>query len=435
MGLLYKVRKYSTNLSPLISRIAFGGFWSITSNFLSKGILLLSSIIVAHIIGKLEYGQYSIIRTTIFLFIALASVGVGSLTTKYISQYRNSDIQKAYNIYIVSTFFSCLFGLLTVILIYSLAPWIASSQLNDASLTTSIRWGAFLLFFCTLNASQAGTLSGFESFKLIALNLFLSSIIELGFITLLAYYWGVNGALVGSACGYLFLTIVNNRHISRLFGCKVQFNLRKINRDEIGVIWKFGVPAALCNILVILALWMSRTYLVRETNFGEIAVYNVADQIKTFILFIPTSLASIILPILTNIKHTNKDTKSYKKVLVYNIVINVSITLFLGVIISLGAKPILSLWGKGFENPLVVIILCISAVFTSFATVVGQAISSQGKMWAGFLCNLVWAILVIGFAYYFINKGYGAVGLATAIALSYLIHSIYQYIYLRILIK
>lgn len=397
--------------------------------------MLLSSILVAHILGKTSYGEYSIIRTTIFMFLALATLGIGATTTKYISQYRNLDLQKAYNIYIVGSTFSVIFGLIVSLLIVVCANWIAVTQLNAASLTISIKYGAILLFFCTINGVQQGSLAGFEDFKIIARNSFITSIIEVIFICGMAYFWGINGALIGSALGYVAFTAMNHISIKKHFGDSLNGDIKKITKEDISVIWVFGVPSALCNLLVIVSLWMSRTYLIRETNFGEIAVYNAADQVKTFILFIPSALSTIILPILTNIKHTSKTKSAYVKVLKYNIGVNVAVASMLVLIVSICAKPILHLWGSDFNDTKTLIILSLSAIFSSFATVVGQAIASQGKMWIGFICNLIWATMVILLSRWFIGLGYGSTGLALAILTAYIVHGLYQYVVLRYFIR
>lgn len=425
IGIINRIFQSSIGL-----RLIKGGTWSLIGNILSKGILLLSTIIVSHILGKFEYGQYGIIRSTIFMFIALASLGVGATTTKYISQHKDNDIQKAYNIYLVANIFAIVFGFITTILILFSADWIASAQLDAPHLSKSIKYGAFLLFFCTLNGAQSGALAGFEDFKGIAKNSFISSIIEISSITILAYTFGLNGALIGSGIGYLVLTFINNRCIHKWFNNRINHSIKAIKRDEVSVIWNFGVPAALCNLMVLLALWSSRTLLVRETNFGEIAIYNAAEQIRSFVLFIPASLSAIVLPILTNIKYSN-NTNSYNKVLNYNIFVNIVITSIIAFVICIFSAPILHLWGKGFDDTSPMIILAISATVSAFATVVGQALASQGKMWIGFLCNLMWAILVVVLSYIFILNGMGAIGLALAILIAYFFHGTYQYLILR----
>ncbi|MBD5267002.1 MAG: oligosaccharide flippase family protein [Bacteroides sp.] len=416
--------------SPIGKRLLTGGFWSLSGNIVSKAILLLSTIVVAHILGKNGYGEYSIIRTTIFMFIALASVGVGATTTKYISQYRDSDIQKAYNIYLVSAIFSIVFGVITAIIVIILSQWIAADQLNAPYLSDSIKYGALLLFFCTINGAQSGALAGFENFKEVAKNTCISSLVEIVLISVLAFFYGINGALVGSAGGYIVLTAINYLSIRKHFDGCARTKVSDIRRDEFRTVWVFGVPAALCNLLVICALWMSRTYLVQETNFGEIAIYNAADQVNSIIVFVPSSLGAILLPILTNIKHT--DSKgNYNIMLKYNIMSNIGISLMLAIPIICLSKPILHLWGPDFDNTLPLIILSASSIFSSFAMVVGQAIASQGKMWAGFLCNLIWALLVVVISHVFIRRGLGATGLAMAILIAYALHGMYQYVYLR----
>ncbi len=416
--------------SELARRIINGSFWNIIGAVSSKSLILAASIMVAQLLGKVAYGEYSIIRTTIFMFIALASMGVGATSTKYIAQYRNSDLQKAQNIYIVTTIFSSIFGLFIAIIIVLLSDYIATEQLGAPNLSEPIKWGAILLWFCSVNGSQSGALSGFENFKSIAINSFISGVIEFISIIVGTLYFGIIGAIIGSAIGYSVLTILNHKSIKNHFTNKTISGWRNLKKDDFKIIWNFGFPAALCNLLVIFALWYSRTYLVRYGGFGDIAIYNAADQVKSFILFIPGTLSAIILPILSNLEALgNKD--SYTKIFNINVAINVGIASALAIIISLFAHQILGLWGKEFVEPIPLIILSVSTIFSAFATVVGQAIASLGKMWIGLLCNLIWGCIVVIVSITLVNKGLGATGLAFAILISYMIHGLYQYLYLR----
>ena len=104
-----------------------------------------------------------------------------------------------------------------------------------------------MLFFCTINGAQNGALLGFENFKRSATNSLVSSIVEFCSILLLAYIWGVSGAIIGSSIGYIILTIINNRSIQTNFKDKVTFKISQIKKNEILVITKFGLPSALCN--------------------------------------------------------------------------------------------------------------------------------------------------------------------------------------------
>jgi hypothetical protein len=50
-------------------------------------------------------------------------------------------------------------------------------------------------------------------------------------------------------------------------------------------------------------------------------------------------------------------------------------------------------------------------------------IAGIGKMWVGFILNLIWASAFVYFSYILLNKGYGALGLSYAMLFSYLIHT------------
>jgi len=65
----------------------------------------------------------------------------------------------------------------------------------------------------------------------------------------------------------------------------------------------------------------------------------------------------------------------------------------------------------------------------SLNNIVGQAITSKGRMWTGFIFNIFWAISLLATSYYFIEKGYGVTGVAIANFMSYVLHSLWQFVY------
>ena len=69
----------------------------------------------------------------------------------------------------------------------------------------------------------------------------------------------------------------------------------------------------------------------------------------------------------------------------------------------------------------------ITVVICAVNNVLGQVITSKGKMWIGFGVNALWAIWLITFSVIFIGKyNMGALGLAFALLVSYTLHSILQ---------
>lgn len=58
-------------------RLARGAFWSIVGASVSRGLMLAASILVARILGCEVYGEFSIIRSTVSMFLVFAGFGLG----------------------------------------------------------------------------------------------------------------------------------------------------------------------------------------------------------------------------------------------------------------------------------------------------------------------------------------------------------------------
>lgn len=419
--------------SPLVKRVASGAFWSIFGTASAKGIVLISGIICANILGKVGYGELGIVRSTINLFIVFGTAGLGITTTKFIAQYRQRDTAKVESVIGITTLFSLILAILITSLVFVFAGYIATDTLNNAALTNSIRFGALILFATILNGVYAGINSGFEKFKYLAINTFISSVIEAALIVAGAYYWGVNGAVVGFGIGISSHVLLNYITARKALGhIQGKISFFKIKKTDLAILYKFSIPAAISSFLVAPAYWVVRTLLVRFSGFGELGIYEAAEQWRVIILFLPSALSNIILPILSSYGDNKKD---YKKALKLNIMLNVGVAFALAIIISCFSGLIMSTYGDGFDNSLPLILLAFSTVFSSFASVVGVSIVSRGKMWTSLMFNFSWSCIFILLTYIFLRLGWGAVGISSALLLSYAIHSINQSIYMHFILK
>ena len=159
---------------------------------------------------------------------------------------------------------------------------------------------------------------------------------------------------------------------------------------------------------------------------------NVALRSGIYTLFIPTTLAQLVLPLLTNI--LSEGTKrQYITLVKINIWLNFGISTIIAVFIVLLGRFIMGLYGKDFMELYPLYLMMIASVFMSVCNVVGQVIASNDKMWFGFIFNLLWALWIVVFTILF--KNYGAIGLALSITCSYALHFVGQLIYLIIYLK
>ena len=427
---IYNIIKSRILTSDVIKRLASGAIWSFTGTAIAKLIVLIASIFCARILGKELFGEFGMVRSTINMFVVLGSAGLGITATKYIAEYRYTQKERVASIYLLTTVFAVVTGLIVTIAILLLADYLAVESLQSPHLTSSLKCGALLLFVTVINASQTGVLSGLENFKSIAINTFIGSVCESFFMLIGAYYYGVFGAVLGFGLGFIAIYIANVISIKKAFkrmDLVVKWN--RLNIKDLKVLYKFSLPALLSSIIIPPVYWVIRMMLVNKNGYGELAIYEAADQWKVIILFIPTAVSQIILPILSSLVKT--DQTKYWKVLKINILVNAFVALAMVGLVICFSQYIMAAYGSNFENTMPLMILSISTVFTAVGNVVGLAIASKSQMWLGFLFNIVWGIVLVVSAYYLIEKGYGSVGVALSILLAYVIHSFIQIIYLK----
>ena len=427
----YKELRYRVKASDLGKRMASGAIWTLLGTGIGKFMVLVSGTICAHLLTKEQYGQLGIVRSTINLFVIIGAAGLSVTATKYISEYLRKEKEHISSIYLLTNGFAFITGLIVTIAILLLAPFLAEKTLHSTALITPIQVGAVLLFVTVINAAQKGTLSGFEDFRSLAINGFWGSLSESVFILIGAYYGGVLGAILGYGSGYIVLYILNNRSIkNNLKKYNIEVTKHSFRRDDIKVLYRFSLPALLSSLMVSPTYWVIRTVLTRSAGFESLAIFEAASQWKLIILFIPASVSTIVLPILSSLSGESKD--KYKRVLKVNIFFNVGLAIIIAVFVILASPIIMRTYGKAYtDNTMTLILLTLSTIPQTFAQVIGHSISSRAKVWQGLCFNLLWAFMTIAFTVLFLKVNNSPDALAAAILLAYTIHATLQFIYIR----
>ena len=430
VGLL--IEKYKS--SDIARRMASGAFWSLLGSTVSKLLVLIAGILLAHILGKEDYGKFGMVKSTLGMFVVLGSFGLGVTATKFIAEYRKTEKDHVCSIYLLTNGFALFIATIVSLLVFLFSEKLANDVLHASELALSIKISSLVLLFTILNTAQDATLSGFESFKAIAFSNLVCSVFEAGGMVVMGYYYGLIGAVIGYGSGFILKTLVNKILINKDFRANdIEIKFSHFKRSDLKLLYSYTLPAAISTLLAGPTFWILRTILARSSGYGELAIYDVADQWKLILLFIPATISQIILPIMSSIDKDNKN--QFWKVLRTNILLNVCITTILSLLIVVLCNHIMNLYGEGFEDPIPLIILAFSTIFTSVSTVLGISISSLSKMWMWFGMNLNWSIVTVVIAYLFISIGFQAKGIAMAVLIGYIVHALIQYLYLRITLK
>jgi O-antigen/teichoic acid export membrane protein len=397
--------------SHLRRRLSHGIFWSVCGLAISRLFVLTSNIFLARILNKTGYGELGIIQSTVAMVGVFAGFGLGTTATKHLAELRVSDPERAGRILTLSSLVA--YGSATVMssALFVFAPWIAKYSLNAPNLTGALRYGVLVLFFSTINGTQTGTLAGFESFKVSAKINLATGILSFPMLVAGALWWGVAGAIVAQGVNLTFCWALNwlaVRREANRFGIRYSFCGALLEKS---ILWRFSVPAALGGILVGPINWATSAMLVNQPDgYGELAVYNAANQWFNAILFLPSAIGAVMLPILSE-QFGRNDSRSSIKTLRLSIFINLLIASPVVAFGCLFSPAIMALYGKGFTGGAkTLVVTLITACLFVVNTPIGNFITASGRMWIGFLTNLCWAVTFLGIS--ILLTRHGATGLS-----------------------
>ncbi|MFC4100410.1 oligosaccharide flippase family protein [Paenibacillus xanthanilyticus] len=416
-----------------IYNVAVSAFWLIAGVGIGKVLALVSTYFLTGILMAEGYGKLGIVLSTVGLFSTIGGIGLASAATKYIAEYKLADKLKAANIVVLceivivatSGFMSAMFFLLS--------PIIAETIYKDSSLVDLLRIASVYMFFLTMNTAQIGTLAGLEAFKLIAINNLCSSLIGFPLIIMLCYHFELTGVLIGYSVmclGQYFLNLISIKKKCKEYELVLTFKVSGLIA-EWEIINKFIIPTALSGFISMPVVWLCDTMLAKADNgYLEMAIYSAASQWRAFILFIPQNIAIVLLPVLSSL-FGGKNMREYKYMFNISIISNFLIAALTTVPLLIFSEKIMSGYGAEFSSRgSVFMVTLATSVIMVLNEVIGKSIASQGRMWMGFAFNLAWAIALLGSSYVLVvQNDYGAVGLTTAYLIAYILHSIWQYVF------
>ena len=418
--------------SDIALRMRNGAIWSFTGTALGKFLVFLSGILCARILGKEQFGQLGMVRSTLGMFIILGAGGIGVTATRYIAAFRKEQQAHAASIYRMSFIFSLVLGITITAIALATSPLLSADYLKAPELTNPLLIGSVILLLSILNCSENGTLAGLEDFKSIAINTLIGSFFEAACMVVGAYFYQLEGAVAGFAIGVLCLYIANKLSAIRaLRKAGISAFAKSVNREDWALILSYSIPATLSALTVTPVFWLVRSMLVRVSNYGELGIFEAADQWKVILLFIPGTICQIVLPIMSSIT----DYHTFRKALIGNLALIGGIATILAFVSWFVAPLLMPLYGKTFTDTTTLTALAFSTIPTALAQILEMTLYSREKMWTCFGFNIVWGISTVALAYLFLENQQGAFGIAMAILLAYILKLLCMGSYLSIITK
>lgn len=405
----------------LKSKLIYGIFWNFVSTVASQGFPMIATIITARLLGTYGYGQLGIINSTIVLFSTFAGLGLGITATKYIAQFHQTDPERTGRIISITTIFGLISGSTMCIILFIIAPWLATNMLIAPQLTLELRIVSILLLFNTLTGIQSGIITGFGAFKNLARIAIIQGIVASSLTITGVYFFGLIGvvmALVINSVINIILYEISIKNLVKEFKIKIDY-LR--SWKERNIIWELSLPSMLSGVMVGPVVWIANILIVNNPGgYAQLGLFNAADQWRSALNFLPIVIGGVLLPMVS--ANINKENKALETV---NVLASWIIVIIIALPLISFPEIIALLYGQGYSSmvflqsiSLMMLVSCILA----YKEGIGRKLIARNLMWWGFLSNMVWGLLFLGLIIIFKNEG--SLGLALSYIISYGINTL-----------
>ena len=278
------------------ARFARGAFWSLVGTLISQALTLAASVVVARLLGKVGFGELSMIRSTVGMFGVFAGLGLGLTATKYVAEFRLKDPGRAGRIIGMSSCVAFLSGGVISTLVFAFTPYLAAHVINAPHLAPELRIACALLFLNALVGAQTGALAGFEAFKTIAKVNLCRGLLTFPLMVSGVYFWGLPGAVsalaIAAAAGWVLNHFALRNQTRR---AAIAANYRGF-WPELPVLSKFSLPAVLSGFMVAPVTWVVKALLVNQANgYAAMGIFEAANKWRRLVVLVPSLLAQVLL--------------------------------------------------------------------------------------------------------------------------------------------
>jgi O-antigen/teichoic acid export membrane protein len=402
-------------------KLIYGIFWNLISALASQGFPMIAAIIAARILGKFGYGQLGMINSTVILFSTFAGLGLGITATKYIAQLHQTDPERTGRIMGLTNLFGIISGIVMCIILFVMAPWLASNTLAAPNLAPALRIASLLLIFNTIVGIQSGSIAGFGAFKDLAHIAVFQGIISASLTVTGVYFFGLIGAVTAMVINSVINLILYKLTIKNLVKrFKIKINYLRSWKEK-DVIWKLSFPSMLSSIMVGPVVWIANIIIINTAGgYGQLGLFNAADQWRTALSFLPMVIGGVLLPMVS--ANVNKENKALETV---NVLTSWVIVIIIALPLISFPEIIAFFYGQDYSSTVflqsLAIMMFVSCIL-SYKEGIGRKLVAKNLMWWGFLSNLVWGVLFLGSIMIF--KNLGSLGLSVSYLISYAVNTI-----------
>lgn len=365
-------------------------FWAVFGNGVGNFLLLLSGIIIARLLGKELYGEYGMVKTTMFTMATFSTLALGNSSTKFVAEYLLKDLSSVKSIIRTCIIIVLTFSMAMCLLLFIFSSVIANF-VNEPQLSLSFRFLGVIIVFRALNTIGAGILGGLKDFKQVGVNNIIAGSTMFALCIPLTKSFSLNGAYVSLLSSQVCLCILNI-----YFVYKLQKSIKSYSSDNYGkLLLKFTFPFALNELVYTFTNWGNNLFITKYASLGDLGMLTACMQWNAIVLFMPGLLANVILSYLsTSAIGSGQD---HYHLLKRMLIINLMSTLIPMIVVMISSNYITEYYGESFKGmDAVLFVAILGTLFTCLSRVFDSNLMSEGRRWTAFaICSVIYIIQFI----------------------------------------
>lgn len=408
------------------SSFAINSLWAIMSLFVSKGLNFITIAYVAKTIGPKQFGEFNVIQTTVGLFGTVSGLGLGLAATKLIAEFRDVDQKKVGEIIGSLFLLSNIISVIVFVIFFISSTWIAESLLGNPNLSILLKITSFIVVLDAMIGVQNGILSGLESFRDITFVNAIVGLVSSPLMIIGTLYLGLTGLVIMLLASRAINVWINSFYLNknyRNFKIAVKTFLKK---DKLKPIFGISIPSFLSSMATSPVNWISTTIFVNQPmGFSALGIYNAANQLRQFVLFLPDSAGKVSIPAMAN-AFGNGDFIKFRSTVLTTFLWNLVLSLGPAIVIFFFSGIFKNFIGKEYviSTNLILIILA-TGILVALNNAIGYIFICSNLIWYDLLLRIFWGITLIVLLLLY-GRYNGVIGYAISILGATVVHMFIQ---------
>jgi O-antigen/teichoic acid export membrane protein len=393
--------------------------WLLSGAVVSRGAMLVASVVVARTIVPAEFGQLNLMQTAIALLSGLAGLGLAIAVTRQVAEARAVDPEVAGR-YLGSVLVLTLAGGVVVAAALAVGrEFFAGVLLQDRALGALVAAAAAAVLFAALNTAIQAALLGLEALRAMALAQWLQGIASACGLVAGATANAVTGALLGFSAGQALAAIAAFALLRREASTRALVISYRLERRELRQLWRYGMPTFCAFLVVASAMLVGQIVLSHQHDgYAQVGIFNNAYRWHLAILFVPSALAPLLVPVMTRLgaRMRGPEAASLFRRSMWGMLVLSAVP---AVVIAAAAPLVLGLSGDFYaRHPLPLIILAAAGVPAALNNVLSTTGVGLGLMREWLISDIVLAVVLVGTAALLVSSSQAS-GLAIAYLAGY----------------